>query len=724
MVVSQAQTPPHLAPGFKLGKYSLIRQIAIGGMAEIYLARTVGIEGFEKLVVIKRILPQYADSTSFTKMFLDEARLAATLQHPNIAQVYDIGNEAGSYFFSMEYVHGEDLRRMIAAANDQGVPVSIDATLTLIVGICAGLHYAHQKTSTEGAPLGIVHRDVSPSNVLVSYDGGVKVVDFGIARANSRQSGNTVGGGLKGKIAYMSPEQCRGGTQLDRRSDIFSIGSMLYEMSTGTLPFYEETEYGILHRIVNEDVEPPSRRVPAYPPALEAIVLRAMARDASKRYPTALELQKDLEDFAHDTRLRISPLTLARLMESLFPAALAEWENAKTQGAYFVEQHVVKTLVGKTAEYSGTLPVLIEDSQPTQRPMVLPDDEKTDVVIALPPPPTARAGKGSPPRGATAQVTPLPPPPQPPPPQARQTPPPGPSSVPAPRAPTPPRGAVPPVHPPGAHATPRPPRVPTPVPGSVPVMQAPQPPARVPTPPPVRALTPPPARALTPPPGFQDEHTLSGPGAAGPGHVVPSVIIAPMAPVTPARMLEADASRVPRPIAPALTEQVTALPPPMLDSVTLPRSGKKPFLIALAFVAVAVAAAVIVMMTGDDAGVRSADDPATEAAPAPPAPTLAPTPTPTPAPTPAPAPAPTPDPAVAAEPVPAPDPTPDPAIAAEPAPAVAAEAAPATDDEPAAKPTKGKGKTKRQRPPRRKRSDSRKEKPWSSDSIFMPVPDK
>jgi serine/threonine protein kinase len=718
MVVSQAQTPPHLAPGSKLGKYSLIRQIAIGGMAEIYLARTVGIEGFEKLVVIKRILPQYADSASFTTMFLDEARLAATLQHPNIAQVYDIGVEAGSYFFSMEYVHGEDLRRMIAAANDQGVPVSIDATLTLIVGICAGLHYAHQKTSAEGAPLGIVHRDVSPSNVLVSYDGGVKVVDFGIARANSRQSGNTVGGGLKGKIAYMSPEQCRGGTQLDRRSDIFSIGSMLYEMSTGTLPFYEETEYGILNRIVNEDVEPPSRRVPAYPPALEAIVLRAMSRDASKRYPTALELQKDLEDFAHETRLRISPLTLARLMESLFPAALAEWEHAKNQGAYFVEQHVVKTLVGKTAEYTGTLPVLIEDSQPTERPMALPDDEKTDVVTALPPPPNARASKGSPPRGATAQVTPLPPPPQAPP-QARQTPPPGPSSVPAPRTPTPPPGAVPPMHPPAMHTTPTP-RVPTPVPGAVPIQPLPPvPPARAQTPPPARAVTPPPARAVTPPPDFRDERTLSGPGAAGPGHVVPSVIIAPMAPVSPARILDADAGRVPTPIAPALTEQVTALPAPAVEGVA--RSGKKPFLIAFALVGVAVAAAVIVMMTGDDAAVRPADEPSTEAAPAP---------APGPAPAPAPTPAPTPEPAAAADPEPAPAAVPaaapaDPAPAdPEPAPVAAADPEP-TDDEPTVKPAgKGKSKGKRQRPPRKKRSDSKKEKPWSSDSIFMPVRDK
>ena len=375
MVVSQSQahTARHLTPGTKLGKYDLIRQIAVGGMAELYLARTVGIEGFEKLVVVKRILPQFAETPGFIQMFLDEARLAATLHHPNIAQVYDIGIADGSYFFSMEYVHGEDLRRTLAAAADQGVPVSLDAALTLAVGVAAGLHYAHQKAAPDGAPLGIVHRDVSPSNVLVTFEGGVKVVDFGIARATRRQT-STLSGGLKGKIAYMSPEQCKGNAPLDRRSDIFSIGTLLYELTTGRLPFEQETEFAVLTQIVNEDAEPPTRRIPAYPPALEAIVLRAMARDPARRYATALELQRDLEDFAHDNRLRISPLTLSGVMERLFPAALAEWEKARAQGAYFVEEHVVRTLVGKTSEYEGALPIEVA------RPPALADDESTEVI--------------------------------------------------------------------------------------------------------------------------------------------------------------------------------------------------------------------------------------------------------------------------------------------------------------------------------------------------------
>jgi serine/threonine protein kinase len=346
------QRTRHLAPGDKLGKYEVIRQIAIGGMAELYLARTLGIEGFEKLVVLKRILPQYVSNATFVNMFLNEARLAATLHHPNIAQVYDIGLEEGDYFFAMEYVHGEDLDHISIASEEQGVPLSMDAGLTLVAGLCAGLHYAHEKMNAEGKPLHIVHRDVSPSNVLVSYDGAVKLVDFGIARASSRPG--TTQGGLKGKIAYMSPEQCRAKAQLDRRSDLYSVGAILYELTTGQLPFTGETEYQVLNQIVNEDVPPPSSVVPGYPEHLERIVLKALARDVDQRYATALELQADVEDFAHESRLRVSPLVLARIMGTLFPARLEEWDHAKAQGAFFVEQHVVRTLIesGKTPDPS------------------------------------------------------------------------------------------------------------------------------------------------------------------------------------------------------------------------------------------------------------------------------------------------------------------------------------------------------------------------------------
>ena len=368
-MANPALRPRFLAPGDKLGKFDLIRQIAVGGMAELYLARTMGIEGFEKLVVVKRILPQYVDNPSFVNMFLNEARLSATLHHPNITQVYDIGVEEGDYFFSMEYVHGEDLGRLNVTALENGVPISLDCALTLVAGLCAGLHYAHEKAGPDGKPLNVVHRDVSPSNVLVSYDGAVKLVDFGIARAGSAPAKTM--GGLKGKISYMSPEQCKGKVTLDRRSDIFSIGTILYELTTGQLPFTDETEYGVLNQIVNNDAPPPSSIVPGYPPQLEAILMKALARDPDQRHATALELQGQVEDFAHENRLRVSPLVLARLMSTLFPARLEEWDHARAQGAFFVEQHVVRTLIesGRTSESSVAAAV-----QPP------PDEERTDVI--------------------------------------------------------------------------------------------------------------------------------------------------------------------------------------------------------------------------------------------------------------------------------------------------------------------------------------------------------
>ena len=351
----------------------MIRQIAVGGMAELYLTRTVGIEGFEKLVCVKRILPQYINNPTFVNMFLNEARLAATLHHPNIAQVYDIGQDAGEYFFSMEYVHGEDLGRLVATGRENGVPISLDCALTLAAGLCAGLHHAHEKAAPDGKPLGVVHRDVSPTNVLVSYDGAVKLVDFGIARAGGEPSQSTTG--LKGKISYMSPEQCRGRTVLDRRSDVFSVGTILYELTTGRLPFVDETEYGVLHQIVNRDADPPSTLVPGFPPPLEAIVMRALAREPERRFSTALELQNQLEDYAHENRLRVSPLVLARLMSTLFPARLEEWDHARAQGAFFVEQHVVRTLIesGKTA-----------DGAPRYLPQPLPQaDDASDGITSV-----------------------------------------------------------------------------------------------------------------------------------------------------------------------------------------------------------------------------------------------------------------------------------------------------------------------------------------------------
>lgn len=299
-------------------------------MAEIFLARAQAIHGFEKQVVLKRILPQHASSDDFIRMFLAEARLAATLHHPNIVQVYDIGEEGGTYFFTMEYIQGQDLRRLVRAARRKQTPIPLAHILHIIMGMAGGLHHAHEKVGTDGRPLGIVHRDVSPSNVLVTYEGDVKVVDFGIAKAAAAQV-STIAGTLKGKIPYMSPEQCRG-EAVDRRSDIFSIGTLLWELTTGKRLFAGENEFAILNRVAKADVPPPSSVRPEYPPELEAIVMRALSVDAENRYPTAIDLQIDLEDFAREARLPVSSARMGRFMRGLFDdeikAATAELSMA------------------------------------------------------------------------------------------------------------------------------------------------------------------------------------------------------------------------------------------------------------------------------------------------------------------------------------------------------------------------------------------------------------
>jgi tRNA A-37 threonylcarbamoyl transferase component Bud32 len=284
-------------------------------MAEIFLARAFGLDGFEKLVVLKSLLAQRADDQAWVQMFLDEARLAATLVHSNIAQVFDVGRDKDLHFFTMEYVHGADLREIITAAEPRG-GVPLEVALAITVGVAAGLHYAHEKTDSAGQPLNIVHRDVSPSNVLVSYDGAVKVVDFGIAKAAVRRAATRTGT-VKGKAGYMSPEQCRG-EALDQRSDVFAIGILLYQLTTGVAPFTGENEYAIIRRVVDEDARPPSEVKADYPRGLEAIVLRALRRPRDERYATAQELQVDLETFAREQGLGLSNVEVARFMEELF----------------------------------------------------------------------------------------------------------------------------------------------------------------------------------------------------------------------------------------------------------------------------------------------------------------------------------------------------------------------------------------------------------------------
>ena len=297
-------------------RYSILSHLATGGMAEVYLARQAGMQGFEKLVVIKRMRPELMLEDGAIEAFLDEARLVATLEHPHIVQVHEIGCVAGSYFFVMEHVDGVDLRQLLAACAKGGEVLSLANALHIAIDVCAALHYAHEKCGPDGAPLGLIHRDLSPSNVLVSHDGAVKLCDFGIAKSAGRGA-ETERGMVKGKFSYMSPEQCTN-APLDRRSDVFALGILLYEMTTGVHLFQGASPYDVMCSIVEEPILPPSAYVRDYPIELDRIVMRALARDPAARYPSARALQSALEDFAREHRVARSSTHLAAMMSRLF----------------------------------------------------------------------------------------------------------------------------------------------------------------------------------------------------------------------------------------------------------------------------------------------------------------------------------------------------------------------------------------------------------------------
>ncbi|WP_257458491.1 serine/threonine protein kinase [Archangium lipolyticum] len=330
------------------GNYQLIKRLAMGGMAQIYLARQRGPEGFEKLLVVKRILPHLAENEDFVRMFLDEARIAARLNHPNIVQIFNLGAQDDSFFIAMEYIHGEDLRRVWKRAERSGQLIPVPLVCRVIIEACAGLDYAHKKTDANNKPLGIVHRDISPQNILVTFEGRVKVVDFGIAKA-ADQATVTRSGVLKGKYSYMSPEQAAG-QKLDRRSDIFALGVVLYELLTGTRLFKRPSDMSTLQAVAECKILPPSQvnsRVPAH---LDPIVMKALTREPADRYSEAVQLQLALEDWLVAHQLPSSSAHVAAFMQDLYAARLAEEARL---GDVLVEEAEILSGGYKAVEKSG-----------------------------------------------------------------------------------------------------------------------------------------------------------------------------------------------------------------------------------------------------------------------------------------------------------------------------------------------------------------------------------
>ena len=299
----------------RVGRYELIRPLAMGGMAELHLARTVGPDGAEQRVVLKQILPQHLTSPHFVDMFVDEARVASQLRHPNIVQVLDVGRDGARRFIAMEYLQGRDLRAVMRAL-PRGVGLPIKHAIDVAVDICAGLHYAHELTDSDGRARNIVHRDISPQNVIVTFTGQVKIVDFGIAKASDRLT-ETRNGELKGKLRYMSPEQCRG-EETDRRSDIFSTATLLWELTVGQKLFDGSSDFQVMKALTDGAVTPPSQRVADYPPELERIILRGLALDPRDRWATAEEMGRALRSLAEAHSFPFVAHSLSELMLSLF----------------------------------------------------------------------------------------------------------------------------------------------------------------------------------------------------------------------------------------------------------------------------------------------------------------------------------------------------------------------------------------------------------------------
>ncbi|RKH26852.1 protein kinase [Corallococcus sp. CA031C] len=306
----------------QFGKYVLVSKIAAGGMAVTYRARLTGAAGVTKPCVIKQILPHFVDDHDFVEMFISEARVAAGLTHGNIAQIFDFGEVDGQYFIAMELVHGQPLSKVLRRAARAGVGfLPQPLALHIASKLCEGLDYAHRHVGEDGQTLGLVHRDVSPDNVLISYEGEVKVIDFGIAKATSAVEAKTSPGTLKGKYPYFSPEQARGQQDLDARTDVYAAGIVLYEMLCGRRPF--EGEFvTVLPRIIDGDCLPPSAINPGVGEDLEQIVAHAMAVDRDARYQTAKDLSESLVEMLYRDTPRFTPTMLSQLMSYLFAEEL------------------------------------------------------------------------------------------------------------------------------------------------------------------------------------------------------------------------------------------------------------------------------------------------------------------------------------------------------------------------------------------------------------------
>jgi TonB family protein len=379
----------------RFGQYEVLERIAAGGMAELSKARLSGVQGFEKIVAIKKILPHLADNDEFLTMFADEAKLAAQLNHPNIVHIFDLGKiDAGGYFIAMEYVEGRDLRSLLQSAREVGAPLPTPLAVYVASKIAAALDYAHRRRDSEGRELNIVHRDVSPPNILISYEGDIKLCDFGIAKAASKAS-QTQSGALKGKVQYMSPEQAWG-RPLDKRSDIFSLGCVLYEMLTEQKLFGGDTDLSVLEKVRAAQVAPPSTINPEVGKNLDAVVLKALAREPEDRYGNSSDLLRDLEAVLYSYSPAPGSADLAIYLHRLQAEESAASESRARAAASPAPEEAEKKRKSKGAPVvrrGSTAPKIVIPPAPARPPVKEP--KESEVFGAFPPPTKVAAEKKS-----------------------------------------------------------------------------------------------------------------------------------------------------------------------------------------------------------------------------------------------------------------------------------------------------------------------------------------
>jgi CheY-like chemotaxis protein len=338
------RTRPASSPG-AFGRYQLLEKIGSGGMAEVFKARMSGEQGFEKIVAIKRIVPHMATNAEFVTMFVDEAKLAAQLNHNNITHIYDLGKVDAWHYIAMEYVEGKDLRTLLRLGKERGFPLPAELALFITAKIANALDYAHRRPAPDGSELNLVHRDVSPQNILISDEGDIKLCDFGIAKAASKVS-TTMSGALKGKLQYMSPEQAWG-KRLDRRSDIFSLGSVLFEMLTGAPLFEGDTEMSVLESVREGEVVPPTSRGVEVPKRVDQIVLKALAKNPQERYQNASEFEKDLHAVLYTYQPSPGPADLAIYIHRLLEAPQAS--DAEIDAAFDAARDMARQMAPPAA---------------------------------------------------------------------------------------------------------------------------------------------------------------------------------------------------------------------------------------------------------------------------------------------------------------------------------------------------------------------------------------